>query len=99
MNIKLDKPYKISSKRYKRYEAHYNVPADRSLVTPKKQLGQEVSCDIRWEDESGLQQLLENRIFAIESLVPLNPRLDPGLHELWLHYYGVDNRKEIVDNK
>jgi hypothetical protein len=87
MNIKLNKPYKIAPERLKRYGAHYNIPADKALVVPLKSLGDEVSCDIRWEDDYGVLHVLQNKIFIAENLVPLNPLLEDKLHELWEHYY------------
>jgi hypothetical protein len=87
MNLKLTKAYKIVPQKLKRYESHYKMPADRSLVVPLKILGEEVSCDIRWEDDNGELQLLQNKIFLADNLVPLNPMLDVKLHELWQHYY------------
>lgn len=87
MTIKLAKPYKIVRERIQRYETHYHVPAERSLVVPLKTLGAEVSCDVRWEDGNGELHLLENKVFVPESLMPLNPLLDTKLYELWKHYY------------
>jgi hypothetical protein len=89
MSIKLSQPYKIVPERKKRYESHYNVPADRSLIVPLRLLGEEVSCDIRWEDDNGELHHLQNKIFVSENLVPLNPLLDVKLHELWEHYYDI----------
>ncbi|HEY0656265.1 MAG TPA: hypothetical protein VGD65_24190 [Chryseosolibacter sp.] len=87
MSIKLTKPYKIAPLRAKRYEAHYNMPAANSLVVPLREFGDEVSCDIRWQDSNGELQLQQNKIFVSQNLVPLNPLLDTQLHELWQHYY------------
>lgn len=88
MNIKLFKPYKVTQHKLKRYEAHYQVPAQRSLVVPVRLLGDEVSCDIRWLDDLGQLQLLENKIFSIQNLVPLNAMLEVELHAVWSKYYG-----------
>jgi hypothetical protein len=87
MSLKLTKAYKIIPQKFKRYESHYHMPADRSLIVPLKIFGDEVSCDIRWEDDNGELQLLQNKIFLADNLVPLNPMLDVKLHELWQHYY------------
>ena len=87
MSIKINKPYKIIPERYKRYESHYGIPAGKVLVVPMKELGEEVSCDIRWEDDNGELHKLENKIFVSQNLVPLNPLLEVKLHELWQHYY------------
>ena len=83
----LNKPYRIKPTRQKRYEAHYNMPADYALVVPQKVLGDEVLCDIRWEDENGELFLLQNKFFVCDNLVPLNSMLEPELQELWQHYY------------
>lgn len=88
MNIKLAKPYKIARERLRRYESHYKIPAMRSLIIPLKELGDEVSCDVRWENENGELQLLQNKIFMRDSLVPINSFSDPELLELWEHYYN-----------
>jgi len=87
MSIKLSMPYKIAPLRSKRYEAHYNMPAANSLIVPLREFGDEVSCDIRWEDNNGELQLLQNKIFVSQNLIPLNPLLDQQLHELWQQYY------------
>jgi hypothetical protein len=87
MAIHLNKPYKISPLRYKKYEAHYAIPPDRVLIVPLRSLGEEFSCDIRWEDEGGELKVLHNKIFIGANLVPLNAYLDEKLHELWQHYY------------
>jgi hypothetical protein len=89
MSIQLTKPYKITAAKVKRYQNHYAMPADSSLIVPLKTLGNEVSCDIRWENENGELQLLENKVFVSENLVPLDPLIDHKLHELWEHYYGT----------
>lgn len=87
MNIKPRMPYKIAPLRAKRYASHYNIVPERCLIVPLKTLGNEVSCDIRWEDDNGELFLLENKIFVNENLVPLNSMLEPKLQELWQHYY------------
>jgi hypothetical protein len=86
--IKLTKPYKIASHKVKRYTLHYGIPAERVVVVPMKLLGAEVLCDIRWEDENGELQFLDNKMFLIDNLVPLNPLLELELQQLWEHYYG-----------
>lgn len=89
MSIKLNKPYKIIPERHKRYESHYGIPAGKALIVPMRELGEEVSCDIRWEDDNGELHKLENKIFVSQNLVPLNPLLEMKLHELWQHYYEI----------
>ena len=88
MSVQLNKPYKIVPRKHKKYGAHYNIPAEKSLVVPLKQLGEEVSCDVRWENENGELKELHNVIFVFENLVPLNSMIDDKLHEIWMHYYN-----------
>jgi hypothetical protein len=89
MSIHLQKPYKIIPSKFKRYESHYHIPADRVLVVPIKELGTEVMCDVRWEDDNGELKELHNVVFLNDNLVALNPLLDTKLHEIWEHYYGA----------
>jgi hypothetical protein len=89
MSIHLQKPYKIIQSKIKRYESHYQIPAERVLVVPIKELGAEVMCDVRWENDNGELKELHNLVFIIENLIPLNPLLDNKLHEIWEHYYGA----------
>lgn len=72
----------------KRYEAHYKIPAAEVVVVPLKELGEEVLCDLRWEDSNGEIQVIHNAMFVKENLIPLNAMLDVKLHELWSHYYA-----------
>jgi hypothetical protein len=98
MAIHLNKPYRIIPTRLKRYEAHYQVPADQVLVVPVKVFGDEVLCDIRWEDSNGELQVKHNAIFVYDNLVPLDERPDSRLKELWDHYYVSGNAsKSSVD--
>ncbi len=71
----------------RRYAPHYNIPTESSLIVPIKILGEEVSCDIRWEDDNGVLQLLEHKVFVINNLERVNAQTDPRLQELWEHYY------------
>jgi hypothetical protein len=88
MSINLNKPYRIVPTRLKRYESHYQIPAERALVVPVKALGQEVSCDIRWEDQNGELHVIHNAMFVSENLVPLNAMENEKLYEIWEHYYS-----------
>jgi hypothetical protein len=87
MSIRLKKPYKIIQPKHKKYEAHYLIPADKSLVVPLQVLGEEVSCDVRWENDNGELKAIHNIIFIKDNLIPLNPMIDDKLYSLWLHYY------------
>jgi hypothetical protein len=88
MAIQLKQPYRIIPTRMKRYEAHYKIPAAEVVVVPLKELGEEVLCDLRWEDTNGEIQVIHNAMFVKENLIPLNAMLDVKLHELWSHYYA-----------
>lgn len=88
MSIHIGKPYKIISLRNKRYDAHYNIPSDNCLIVPLKEYGDEALCDVRWEDANGLLQVIHNRMFVSENLVPLDPALNEKLFELWDYNYG-----------
>ena len=95
MSIPLNKPYRIVPSKVKRYAAHYQIPAEYSLVVPVKALGEEVLCDIRWEDDNGELHVIHNAMFVNNNLVPLNQLPDGKLFELWNHYYEpVPSRKD-----
>lgn len=87
MNIHLKEPYKVISFRRKRYDAHYNIPSAESLIVPVRELGKEVLCDVRWENENGELKVLHDKMFISENLIKLNPLLDDKLFEIWTHYY------------
>jgi len=87
MSIHLKKPYKIIESKHKKYSEHYEILADRSLVVPLRQFGEEVSCDVRWENANGELKVLNNLVFVSENLIPLNPLIDEKLYEIWQHYY------------
>jgi hypothetical protein len=85
--IHLYQPYKIIGSRHKRYESHYNIPAANVVVVPTKELGDEVLCDIRWEDNNGELRVIEHSMFVKDNLEPLNKLIDLKLLEIWSHYY------------
>jgi hypothetical protein len=92
----LRRPFKIAADNARRYAPHYNIPTESSLVVPIKILGDEVSCDIRWEDERGVLNLLEDKVFVIANLERITAISDPKLHELWEHYYKrVETTKDF----
>ncbi|HYG04268.1 MAG TPA: hypothetical protein VD927_17595 [Chryseosolibacter sp.] len=88
MSIHLNKPYKIIRSRHKRYESHYGIPSAEVVVIPLRQLGADVSCDIRWEDANGQLHVIQQAMFSSDNLEPLNELLDVKLHEIWSHYYS-----------
>lgn len=87
MAINLNHPHRIIPTRVKRYETHYQIPAGNALVVPIKSLGEEVLCDIRWEDDNGELKVIHNAMFVYENLIPLKQLPDTKLFELWSHYY------------
>jgi hypothetical protein len=88
MAIHLNKPYRIIPAKQKRYGLHYQIPAD-SLVVPLKLLGEEVLCDVRWENDNGELKVIHNAMFISDNLTPLNSMIDDKLFDLWKHYYDV----------
>jgi hypothetical protein len=88
MAILLNHPHRIIPTRVKRYEAHYHIPAGNALVVPMKNFGEEVLCDIRWEDSNGELKIIQNAMFVYDNLIPLRHLPDTKLFELWNHYYG-----------
>lgn len=90
MNIHLRKPYKILPHKTKRYAQHYQIPAETCLVIPLRDYGDEVACDVRWEDDNGELQMKEQVIFNTENLEPINKLINTELYELWEHYYGAN---------
>jgi len=89
MSIQLNKPYKIVFHKQKRYTQHYSIPANQSLVVPLKTFGTDVSCDVRWENSNGELQVLNQILFSIDNIEPLNPLIDDKLQEIWEHYYAA----------
>ena len=87
-NIKLGTGYKIIETRYKRYVDHYHIPSPECLIVPLKSYGEDLSCEVRWEDEYGVLHSKEHLLFSNENLKPINPLLDVKLFEIWQHYYG-----------
>jgi hypothetical protein len=99
MAIHLNKPYRIIPTRLKRYEAHYQIPAEYALVVPLKAFGEEVLCDIRWEDSNGELHIISNAMFVYDNLVPLEQRPDTRILELWNHYYPAVKEDRPVEAK
>lgn len=88
MSIHINKPYKIIPSKEKRYNAHYNIPSAECVIVPLKVLGEEALCDIRWEDANGEMQVLHNKMFIFDNLLPLNEMLHIKLYDIWNHYYN-----------
>ena len=88
MSIRLKKPYKIIRHKIKRYSLHYNIPAEQCVIVPISTIGDDVACEVRWEDENGMLQLKERLLFNAENIEPLNEFLNDSLYELWKHYYN-----------
>jgi len=86
--VQLNKPYKISFHKLKRYTAHYGIPADKCVVIPKRYYDEDVACDVRWEDNNGELQVKELLFFASDNIEPVNALSHFHLYELWQHYHG-----------
>lgn len=82
MQIQLHKPYKIVPSMLEVYERHYNLPAALSLVIPTRILGEEVACDVLWENNEE-QQVVRHAVFISENLMPIEPFEDDELYRLW----------------
>ncbi|MBT1704742.1 hypothetical protein [Chryseosolibacter indicus] len=83
----INQPYKIVTSKQKRYEAHYKIPAGNVVVIPVRELGEEVLCDIRWEDSNGELQVIHHAMFIKGNLTPLNAMLDIKLFDIWSAHY------------
>jgi hypothetical protein len=88
MSIELGKPYKIIARKVKKYEQHYKIPADKCVVIPLKIYGDDLSCDVRWEDSNGELQQQQQLFFNHENIEPLDEMKDYSLQEIWQHYYS-----------
>jgi hypothetical protein len=95
MSMHLGKPYKIATIREKRYNAHYNIPSVDCVVIPLRELGDEVLCDVRWEDANGEIQVLHKKMFISERLVEMNEMLHMKLYEIWDHYYNQPSALQV----
>lgn len=89
MSVHLRQPYTIVASKIRRYSEHYQIPADRCLIVPVKLYGEEISCDVRWEDDNGELHYVTGLLFRAENLEKLNQFVNVKLYELWEHFYGV----------
>jgi hypothetical protein len=89
-NIKIGTGYKIIETRYKRYVEHYQIPSQECLVVPLKSYGEDLFCEVRWEDEYGVLHSKSSLVFNNQNLKPINPLIDSKLFEIWQHYYGAN---------
>jgi hypothetical protein len=94
MKIQVRQPYKIHPAKLKRYEMHYNIPASQAVIVPLKELDDEVSCDVRWQDAAGNTYLVENTLFIKANLIPINSMLDDQLYDIWNFYYNNHEKGE-----
>lgn len=85
-NIRLGKPYKVSEHKHKQYNKHYEIPVQSCVVVPVKIYGDQISCDLRWKDESGETRHREDLMFSSAYLVPLDAIKDFKLYDLWEEY-------------
>ena len=82
MSIQLNKPYKIAQRKQKRYQEHYNIPADKCVVIPVKEFGDDVSCVVRWEDGEGKVHEQSQLFFNNQNIEPVDAMKDYPLAEL-----------------
>jgi hypothetical protein len=87
MSIHLKQPYKIAERKQKRYEEHYHIPSDKCVIVPLKEYGEDISCNVYWEDGEGKVQQQLHLLFNHLNIVPLDSMRDAQLHEIWQHYY------------
>jgi hypothetical protein len=87
MTVQLYQPYKIIQRKQKRYGEHYNIPAVKCVIVPIKQFGDDLSCDVHWEDSEGKMQHHNQLFFNNENIEPLDAMKDFQLHEIWENYY------------
>jgi hypothetical protein len=86
MSIHLKQPYKIIERKQKRYEEHYHVPSDKCVVIPLKEYGDDISCNVYWEDSEGKIQQQQRLLFNSLNIEPLDSLRDFHLHEVWQHH-------------
>ncbi len=84
--ISLGKPYKVSEHKHKQYNKHYEIPVPNCVVVPVKKYGDQISCDVRWKDESGETKHRDDLMFSSAYLLPLDAMKDFKLHDLWEDY-------------
>lgn len=84
--IHLKQPYKILENRLKRYETHYQIPAERCVIIPVKNYGGEIACDVRWKDINGELQVKGGLFFNAENIEPIDAMKNYQMHELWSSY-------------
>jgi hypothetical protein len=87
MSIELKKPYKIIERKFKTYEAHYHIPSVKCVIVPIKEYGDDLSCDVRWEDDEGIMHTQSQLFFSQSNIEPVDALKDFKLHEIWQHYY------------
>jgi hypothetical protein len=56
------------------------------VVIPVKKYGDQISCDLRWKDESGETKQRDDLMFSSAYLLPLDAMTDFKLHDLWEEY-------------
>jgi len=96
--IQLKQPYKIIQRKQKRYEEHYQIPALKCVVVPIKEYGDDLSCDVRWQDADGKMHEQNQLFFSHQNIEPLDPMKDFELHELWAHHYKTNDDPALFKN-
>lgn len=87
--MRLNRPYKITTEMRKKYDDHYLIPSSRCLIVPLKKIGEAVSCDVRWQEDTGEMQVRNGLMFSISNLDPLDQLREFELVEMFKHYYQV----------
>lgn len=89
--IRLGKPYKVSEHKHKQYNKHYDLAIEKCVVVPVKKYGDQISCDVRWKDESGETKHRDELMFSAGYLLPLDAMTDFKLYDLWEEYNKTMN--------
>ncbi len=90
MKIVLNHPHKIVERKQKQYDDHYHIRSAKALVVPVRALGDEVACEVRWQDDLGETRFLDNAVFQSQNLVPINAITDMEIFDRWQKYYSSE---------
>lgn len=94
MSIILNQPYKIVQRKQKKYEEHYQIPSEKCVIIPVRVYGDDISCDVRWEDPQGIMQIKNKVLFQHQNLELIDPMVDYQLHEIWKHFENANEKGE-----
>lgn len=85
-HICLSKPYKVSEHKHRQYHRHYELPIEKCVVIPVKKYGDQISCNVRWTEDSGQPNQRNELMFSGAYLQPVDAIKDFRLYELWEDY-------------